>query len=69
MCFCRVGQQDVFVVLVGIGLLCVFPHHDVPVESCTGLFIQDALEKFVAVTVGFGMVDKDLVVDMLFAIH
>mgnify|MGYP000579671893 CR=1 FL=1 len=38
------------------------------IENGTCLFIENTLEEFVAVAIGFGMINKNLVVDVLYGV-
>ena len=64
-----VGEDDVAVVLIGIGLLSVWRHHNMTVEHCRSLVVKDALELLVAAAVRHVMVDFHQVFDVLFLVE
>ena len=67
--FCSIRQQNVAVALVCIGFLGIFPDQYMAVENTLCIFIQDPFEHLAAGTIGIGMVNKHMVVDVLFPVH
>ena len=63
-----VGEEDVLVRLVGLGLLGTILHQHMAVEGTMGTIVEDTFEELPAVAVGKGMVDKDVVVHLLFLV-
>ncbi len=59
------GEQQVFVRLLGVGLLRVGPHQDAAVENALRTPVQDAVVIFVAVAMRFGVLDDHVVVRQL----
>ena len=60
-----VGEEYVFVGLIGFGFGGAVADEDVPVEGGAGGVVEDAFEQFAAVAFGAGVVDEDVVVDLL----
>ena len=67
--FSPVGQDDVAVVLIGVGFLRVWSHHHMSVEHRRGLVVQNALELLVARAVWHVVVDFHEVLDMLLLVE
>src|ERR1035437_8131461 len=63
-----VGEDQVLVGLLGIGLLCVLADDDFAVEDGVGLAVENALVEFVAGAVRLGVIDDRMIVDVLRAV-
>ena len=63
-----VGQDQILVGLLGIGLLRVFADDDLAVEDGVGFAVQNAFIEFVAGAVRLGVVDDRVIVDVLRAV-
>src|ERR1035437_4344360 len=63
-----VGEDQVLVGLLGIGLLCVLADDDFAVEDGVGLAVENALVEFVAGAVRLGVLDDRMIVDVLRAV-
>src|SRR5664279_5140943 len=63
-----VGEDQVLIGLLGIGLLGVLADDDLAVEYGVGLAVEDALVEFVAGAVRHGVVDQGVIVDVLRAV-
>ena len=62
-----VGQQQIFVGLLGVGFLGDFAHQNAAVENPLGLVIKDAVEIFVAGAMRFRVLHDHVMVGELFA--
>src|SRR5262249_18120411 len=60
-----VGEQQVAVGLLGVGLLRVRVNDDAPVEDAVGALVEDAVIKLAAAAVRAGMLDEHVVVHVL----
>ncbi len=64
-----VGENQVLVGLLGIGLLRVFADDDAAVENGGGAAVENAFVEFVARAVRLGVVEHGVVVDVLRAVR
>src|SRR3954447_2934292 len=64
-----VGQHEVLVGLLGVGLLRILANNDAAVEDRGCLAVQNALVQLVAVGVRLGVVDRGVIVDVLRAVN
>jgi len=63
---CRViGEQQVFVRLLGVGLLRDFLDQDPPVKDAPRFVVEDAVKIFVAGAMGLGVLDNHVMVGKL----
>ena len=61
-------QQQVIVLLIGEGLLCLRTHHDLPVEHPVGTAVVDSFVHLVAGAMGYGVVHISAVVHVFVAV-
>jgi hypothetical protein len=58
-------KQEVFIGLLGVGFLRIFPHHDLPIEDSVGAAREDSFVEFPAGAVRLRMINKGVIVDVL----
>ena len=63
-----VGEQQVAVGLLGVGLLRIFVDDNAAVENAVRVIIQNAVVKLAAAAVRAGVLDEHVIVEMLAAI-
>src|SRR5258708_2647607 len=60
-----VGEQQIFVGLLGVGLLGGLAHEDSAVKNALGFAIEDSVVILVAIAAGLGVLDDHMVVGQL----
>ncbi len=60
-----IGEKQVAISLLRVGLLGVFMHHDAAVEYPVGLAVEDAVVELAAAAMSLGMLDEHVIVEVL----
>ena len=63
------GKKQALVGLFGVGLLGVLTNDDPPGEDALALPVENTLVELATVAVGLGVLDDQVIVDVLIAVH